>query len=212
MHYWDLRNAKAPIYTNSDFDKVLMAVDFMPEGDQIIVSSIEGEIGIINVETPGSEHRQYYHDTMPAIRAEAQNNKALFDEQREPMSSIKHEEPVILSNIIYCVKTIPFDYGVFLYGAADANVTKCKIGNFYTELDDLFSGHSMGVRSIDYSRDHKSLITGCEDHSLRVWNYATGEAKYMLSGHHDVVSGGVFLNGDTIVSSSWDMTVKIWKI
>ena len=90
MHYWDLRNAKAPIYTNSDFDKVLMAVDFMPEGNQIIVSSIEGEIGIINVETPGSEHRQYYHDTMPAIRAEAQNNKALFDEQREPMTSIKH--------------------------------------------------------------------------------------------------------------------------
>ena len=80
MHYWDLRNSKAPIYTNSDFNKVLMAVDFMPDGNQIIVTSIEGEIGIINVETPGSEYRQYYHDTMPGIIKEAKANAAMFEE------------------------------------------------------------------------------------------------------------------------------------
>lgn len=77
---------------------------------------------------------------------------------------------------------------------------------------DLFSGHSMSIRSIDFSRDNKYLITGCEDHSLRVWDYQTGKAQHLLSGHHDVVSGGAFLNQDTLVSSSWDMTVKIWKI
>ena len=76
----------------------------------------------------------------------------------------------------------------------------------------MFSGHSSGIRSIEYSRDGKYLLTGCEDHSLRVWDYATGESKFLLSGHKDVVSGGSFLNQDTIVSSSWDMTVKIWKI
>ena len=110
---------------------------------------------------------------MPAIIKEAKDNAALFDNDRKPMESVKVPEPVILSNIVYCVKTIPFDYGTFLFGAADSNVTKCKIGNFYTEIDSLFSGHSMGVRSIDYSRDFKSLITGCEDHSLRIWDYAT---------------------------------------
>lgn len=33
MHYWDLRNSKVPVYTNTDFSKVLMAVDFMPDGN-----------------------------------------------------------------------------------------------------------------------------------------------------------------------------------
>lgn len=128
------------------------------------------------------------------------------------MQSVKHKEVEVTNNIIYCIKAVPFDYGVFLYGAADQNVTKCKIGNFFTEQVDLFSGHSMGIRSIDFSRDQQYLITGCEDHSLRVWDYETGQAKHLLSGHHDVVSGGCFLNDDTIISSSWDMTVKIWKI
>lgn len=128
------------------------------------------------------------------------------------MESLKVKEPVLLNNIVYCVKAIPFDYGVFLYGAADSNITKCRIGNFYTEQIDLFSGHSSGIRNIDYSPDHKHLITSCEDHSLRIWDYASGVSKYLLAGHRDVVSGGSFLNHDTIVSSSWDMTVKIWKI
>ena len=57
MHYWDLRNSKVPVYTNNDFSKVLMAVDFMPDGNQVLVTSIEGEVGIINVETPGKEER-----------------------------------------------------------------------------------------------------------------------------------------------------------
>jgi len=91
-------------------------------------------------------------------------------------------------------------------------VTKCKIGNFFTEQVDLFSGHSSGIRNIDFSRDQQYLITCCEDHSLRIWDYETGKAKHILSGHHDVVSGGCFLNEDTIASSSWDMTVKIWKL
>ena len=64
MNYWDLRKSTTPLYTNSDFNKVLMSVDFMPDGNQLVVTSIEGELGIINVETPGKEERQYYHDTM----------------------------------------------------------------------------------------------------------------------------------------------------
>ena len=83
MNYWDLRNSKAPVYTNKDFNKVLMAVDFMPDGNQILVTSIEGEIGIINVEQTGKEERQFYHDTMPAIREAEKENRRLFEEQRE---------------------------------------------------------------------------------------------------------------------------------
>ena len=83
MNYWDLRNSKTPVYTNKDFSKVLMAVDFMPDGNQILVSSIEGEIGIINVENPGKEELQFYHDTMPAIREAEKENKRLLEEQRE---------------------------------------------------------------------------------------------------------------------------------
>lgn len=117
MNYWDLRNSKAPVYTNKDFSKVLMSVDFMPDGNQVLVSSIEGELGVINVETPGKEERQFYHDTMPAIRQADKENRAIFEEAREPSTTVKFKDPALLNNIIYCVKAVPFDYGTFLYGA-----------------------------------------------------------------------------------------------
>jgi WD40 repeat protein len=56
------------------------------------------------------------------------------------------------------------------------------------------------------------MLTGCEDHSLRVWDYKTYKPEAILSGHRDVVTGGVFLNANTYVTSSWDMTVKMWKV
>ena len=57
---------------------------------------------------------------MPAIREAEKENQKLFEEQREQMTSVKkHLEPIITNNIIYCVKAVPFDFGVFLYGAAD---------------------------------------------------------------------------------------------
>ena len=56
---------------------------------------------------------------MPAIREAEKENKKLFEEQREQMQSIKYKETDVTNNIIYCIKAVPFDYGVFLYGAAD---------------------------------------------------------------------------------------------
>lgn len=57
-----------------------MGVDFMPDGNQVICSSIEGEVSVINVEKPGEEDRQFYHDTMPAIREADKENRRLFEE------------------------------------------------------------------------------------------------------------------------------------
>ena len=90
----------------------------MPDGNQVLVTSIEGEIGVINVETQGKEERQFYHDTMPAIRQQDKENRALFENAKDgPSGSVKFKDPALLNNIIYCVKALPFDYGVFLYGA-----------------------------------------------------------------------------------------------
>jgi len=79
-------------------------------------------------------------------------------------------------------------------------------------VDEKYVGHSMSVRHVDISKDGKKLVTGCADHSLRIWDYENATTEKMLCGHKDMVTGGFFLNPNTVVSSSWDMTIKVWSV
>ena len=56
------------------------------------------------------------------------------------------------------------------------------------------------------------LVTGSGsgDRTLRVWNVRTGECTHTLRGHTDLVLCVAF-DGTTIVSGSYDSTVRIWR-
>jgi WD40 repeat protein len=45
----------------------------------------------------------------------------------------------------------------------------------------------MGTRSLEVSKDGKKMVSGCEDHSLRIWDYESLKSEKILAGHHDVV-------------------------
>jgi hypothetical protein len=38
------------------------------------------------------------------------------------------------------------------------------------------------------------------------------EGQYLLYGHHDFVVDADFIDEKSLVSASWDMSVKIWKL
>lgn len=116
---------------------------------------------------------------------------------------------------MYCVKAvkgIEAEEGTILVGAEDSMVTKYKFGYGDVQQVNHFKGHSGGVRSIELNKDGSKLLSGCDDHSLRIWDYNNFKCEAIMAGHRDVVTGGVFLNKNTIVTSSWDMTIKFWKI
>lgn len=49
MVYWDLRSNKEPIFKHEESGNVLMGCDFMPNDQQIITTSMTGEISIYSV-------------------------------------------------------------------------------------------------------------------------------------------------------------------
>ena len=102
----------------------------------------------------------------------------------------ENDDKVDFSNIMYTVRTVKgceAEEGVILVGAEDSHVTKYKFGYGDVQLVDIFKGHSSGVRSIELNPGCTKMLTGCEDHSLRVWDYATYKPESILSGHRDVV-------------------------
>ena len=92
------------------------------------------------------------------------------------------------------LKKIPGEENTILIGAEDQAITKVTLNQDKYEVSGLFQGHSMGIRALDVSKDAMTLASGCADHSIRLWDYKTAQAKNILCGHQDVVTGTAFLN------------------
>ena len=57
------------------------------------------------------------------------------------------------------------------------------------------------------------VISGSEDHTLRVWDLAKGETTMMLKGHTSAVNAvAVTPDGHYVVSGSFDHTLRVWDL
>ncbi|MFZ9739657.1 MAG: toll/interleukin-1 receptor domain-containing protein, partial [Prochlorotrichaceae cyanobacterium] len=74
-------------------------------------------------------------------------------------------------------------------------------------------GHTDWVGSIQFSPDGKTIASGCNDSTVKLWNASTGQELHTLSGHTEGVSDIQFSpDGKTIASSSGDKTIKLWNV
>ena len=67
------------------------------------------------------------------------------------------------------------------------------------------------IISIALSQNGDLIVSGCFDHSVRVWDAKKGELLRELQGHTGQVYSVAFsLDSNKIVSGSWDQSVRVW--
>jgi len=73
--------------------------------------------------------------------------------------------------------------------------------------------HGGPVYAVAISRDGRTIVSGSNDRTVRIWDVTTGQQRAQLSGHGAAVHA-VALSPDEslIVSSSADQTVRLWDI
>jgi len=81
------------------------------------------------------------------------------------------------------------------------------------QLVHTLTDHTDAVRSVAVSLDGKYIVSGGDDHTVRVWNLADGALVRTLIGHtRSVHAVTLSPDGRYIVSGSYDKTIKVWRL
>ena len=80
------------------------------------------------------------------------------------------------------------------------------------QLKATLEGHTDLVWSVAFSPNGRTLASGSQDRTIRLWNPNNGNLKRTLSGHRDAVNSVAFSpDGRTLASGSWDGTIRLWN-
>lgn len=67
------------------------------------------------------------------------------------------------------------------------------------------------VHDVCFMPDGVHVVSGGDDHHVRIWDVATGKEVSVLSGHEDgIMAVAISPNGSEIASASRDNTVRLW--
>ncbi len=74
----------------------------------------------------------------------------------------------------------------------------------------VFAGHTFGIRCAAFSPAGNRVVSGSDDMTLRVWDIERKSDPVVLQGHSSLVTACAFLDKETVVSCSYDGTVRTW--
>lgn len=74
-------------------------------------------------------------------------------------------------------------------------------------------GQDSYVRAVCFSPNGNWLVTGAEDHVVKVWDVRLRKVEHVLAGHGtDIYSVDVSANSEFIISGSGDKKAKLWSL
>ncbi len=101
-----------------------------------------------------------------------------------------------------------------------------KLWDLTGECAQTLTGHAAEVISVDFSADGRLIASASCDHTIRLWDTASGQCLHVLQDHRDQVWSASFVwsstqgpaqaaagtNRQTLVSTSFDQTIRMWQI
>jgi WD40 repeat protein/serine/threonine protein kinase len=76
----------------------------------------------------------------------------------------------------------------------------------------LRGGHAGFILCLAFAADGRTLVSGSDDGTVRLWDPKTGDLRSTFTGHRDLVTSlAISPDGAAIASCSLDQTVRVWR-
>ena len=86
-----------------------------------------------------------------------------------------------------------------------------RLGSVTPDL--LLMGHTQPITRVVMSPNEHWVLSASWDHTVKVWNWATGQERLTFTGHTRKVAGvTVSADGRWVLSCSFDHTLKVWQL
>ncbi|MDX6497601.1 MAG: hypothetical protein QOG23_861 [Blastocatellia bacterium] len=120
-------------------------------------------------------------------------------------SRVSEHQLRVSSSMRITLKSIPITTLVLLFTALIGVAQKPELV--------LQTGHSKAGNSIAVSPDGKTLASGSQDNTIKLWDMATGSELRTLTGHSGWVLSVAFgPDGKVLASGGYDHTVRLWDV
>ncbi|MER3434838.1 MAG: LuxR family transcriptional regulator [Leptolyngbya sp. ERB_1_1] len=91
--------------------------------------------------------------------------------------------------------------------------SKIRLSDFDGRPLMTLSGHHNWVRSVAFSPDGRTLVSGSDDKKVMLWNTSTGQRLKTLDGHESRVWSVAFSpDGQSVASSAEDGAIRLWNV
>lgn len=230
VHLWDIQTG-ACIRTFDGYSDRVFTVAFSPDGQLLATGSEDHLVRVWNVRTGELLHTLQGHtDEVRSIAFSPTGRRARTAMADWLLASGSYDGTVRLWNAtqgtcltvleahtdwIWSIAISP-DGQTLASGSQDATVTLWQIetGKCIQTLS-----HPHPVRTVSFSPNGRTLASGsgigsianADNHTIRLWNYLTGDCLKVLFGHTSWISTVAFSPDQGILASgSEDQSVRLW--
>jgi WD40 repeat protein len=212
---WDLTTGRQVGLFTLPKDDFVVSAAFSPDGGSVVTGGLGGA-RIWDV-TTGLETAKIDTPSFGYV------NQAVFSPDGDQVATANSDGSVSLwseddvrpmyghSGDVWTVSFSPD--GTLLASAGDKKAQIWDIQGREPRFLAEAGGFTSWINMAAFSPDSNYIVTANQDRITRVWEAATGEELFLLSGHRDLVWSAQFSpDGNRVVTASEDGTARIWNV
>jgi WD40 repeat protein len=125
-------------------------------------------------------------------------------EEHEPVFSHQNEGKFLIYRVIFVKSTNEIAYTNY------NNILTMHIEDYQKAPNRMFSGHMFSINDIAYVSGLSRLVSGSDDKSIKIWDFATTRCLVTIHGHEHFVRNITHINEDEIFSGGFDSYLRSW--
>lgn len=200
-------------------DLPVRCAKFITRKQWIIVGSDDMQVRVFNYNTQEriavfEGHQDYIrylevHPTQPYVISCSDDMTAKLWDWEKNWACVQTYEGH--AHYVMMARINPKDTNTFATASLDRSIKVWSLSSAIPNFS--LEGHERGVNCVDYypGGDKPYIVSGADDHTLRVWDYQTRSCVSVLEGHTNNLCAVAFHPRlPFILSGSEDGTVRIW--